>query len=374
MGTTTYFYDAEGRRNAKAVGSTVSEEYVYDQEGHIVSVYGPYPSQTWLRDEIYAGNRHVATYANGTTYFTHADGLGTERARTGMTGSVCGSAVSQPFGDNAFFSGCFAESPNFFTGKQTDPESGLDYFGARFDANRFYRFLTPDPGGLSAVDPSDPQTWNMYAYVRNNPTTKTDPTGLYTVACSSDAKQCEKDQENFEKQRQKDLESKDVEVQNAAKAWGNFGDTGVTVTFKSQAEVDADAGNSDPSRVQVGAFTTPGITKEDFGDMRFRNDEAEFSTSLSGSDLQQAIAHEGSHLEDIDAFENSFNPSTGRYNPALDQTTFTTELKAFTVGSHVQPYTMFPTGPKGYQQMVDFIRTHYKYLDLTIFPPSMFPR
>jgi RHS repeat-associated protein len=40
------------------------------------------------------------------------------------------------------------------------------------------RWLSPDPGGLNAVRLDDPQTWNMYAYVRNNPTTLTDPTGL----------------------------------------------------------------------------------------------------------------------------------------------------------------------------------------------------
>jgi RHS repeat-associated protein len=40
------------------------------------------------------------------------------------------------------------------------------------------RWLSPDPGGLKVVHLDDPQTWNMYAYVRNNPTTLTDPTGL----------------------------------------------------------------------------------------------------------------------------------------------------------------------------------------------------
>ena len=38
--------------------------------------------------------------------------------------------------------------------------------------------MTPDPGGMGAAHPGDPQTWNMYAYVRNNPTTLNDPTGL----------------------------------------------------------------------------------------------------------------------------------------------------------------------------------------------------
>lgn len=36
----------------------------------------------------------------------------------------------------------------------------------------------PDPAGLGAVSLSNPQSWNMYAYARNNPTTFTDPSGL----------------------------------------------------------------------------------------------------------------------------------------------------------------------------------------------------
>ena len=40
------------------------------------------------------------------------------------------------------------------------------------------RWLSPDPAGNYIADPSDPQTWNFYAYVRNNPTTYIDPLGL----------------------------------------------------------------------------------------------------------------------------------------------------------------------------------------------------
>jgi RHS repeat-associated protein len=40
------------------------------------------------------------------------------------------------------------------------------------------RWLSPDPGGLAAVDISEPQTWNRYTYVGNTPMSTTDPLGL----------------------------------------------------------------------------------------------------------------------------------------------------------------------------------------------------
>jgi len=39
------------------------------------------------------------------------------------------------------------------------------------------RWLSPDPAGLGAVDPANPQTWNRYAYVGNNPLSLIDPLG-----------------------------------------------------------------------------------------------------------------------------------------------------------------------------------------------------
>src|SRR5882762_1095016 len=41
------------------------------------------------------------------------------------------------------------------------------------------RWMSPDPAGLAAVNPSAPQTWNRYAYVGNSPLNATDPLGLY---------------------------------------------------------------------------------------------------------------------------------------------------------------------------------------------------
>ena len=70
---------------------------------------------------------------------------------------------------------------NHFTGKERDTESGLDNFGARYYGSNMGRFMSPDPSGLLAANPADPQSWNMYAYARNNPLINIDPTGLDCV-------------------------------------------------------------------------------------------------------------------------------------------------------------------------------------------------
>ena len=44
------------------------------------------------------------------------------------------------------------------------------------------RWLVPDPAGLAAVDITNPQTWNRYAYVGNNPLTYVDLEGLSRCA------------------------------------------------------------------------------------------------------------------------------------------------------------------------------------------------
>jgi RHS repeat-associated protein len=63
-----------------------------------------------------------------------------------------------------------------FTSKERDDETGLDYFGARYYANAQGRFTSADDFLLD-THPNDPESWNLYTYVRNNPLTYTDPSG-----------------------------------------------------------------------------------------------------------------------------------------------------------------------------------------------------
>ena len=68
-----------------------------------------------------------------------------------------------------------------FTGKERDPETGSDYFGARWYRYDMSRFFSPDwsstPTGVPYANFTDPQGLNLYSYVRNNPLTMTDSDG-----------------------------------------------------------------------------------------------------------------------------------------------------------------------------------------------------
>ena len=63
-----------------------------------------------------------------------------------------------------------------FTGKERDAETGLDYFGFRYLSSAQGRWTSPD-APFADQHPEDPQSWNMYGYVRNNPLLYTDADG-----------------------------------------------------------------------------------------------------------------------------------------------------------------------------------------------------
>lgn len=80
---------------------------------------------------------------------------------------------------------CFA--PSRSTGKERDTESGNDYFGARYYASSMGRFLSPDWSAQATPVPyaamGDPQSLNLYGYMRNNPLGGTDPDGHCDIGC-----------------------------------------------------------------------------------------------------------------------------------------------------------------------------------------------
>jgi RHS repeat-associated protein len=117
----------------------------------------------------------------GTHYF-HPDQLST-RLTTDATGAVIGQQGHFPFGESWYAQNTTTNWQ--FTSYQRDAESGNDYAMARSYVNRLARFSSPDPADFTAANPINPQSWNRYAYVLDNPLGNVDPLGLDPCAGSN---------------------------------------------------------------------------------------------------------------------------------------------------------------------------------------------
>ena len=328
---TTYGYDAQDRRVSKTAGGSVTA-FIYDREGHIILTNPPTPALI----ETYAAGLHLGTYILNSAktdtifYYNHSDWLGTERARIDLSGSVCETITSLPFGDGQTMSGpCVDISPMHFTGKERDTESGLDNFGARYNASTMGRFMTPDPlPWLDWQSGSDraqrrfqayinnPQNFNMYAYVRNNPINLTDPTGMYI--CKGNNTQCAAIQAGLDKAKEA-LKNGNLNKQQKAALqkvigfYGKAGDAnGVVVQFGKTGA--GTGGNTDSSK----AFNA-NITTITFNPSKF----AGLSTLQQGEEE----VHEGVHGEN--------GVERGGRNPANKTEELATERNAYRTQSYV---------------------------------------
>jgi len=176
-------YDGSG--NVTAVGGT-SRSFAYDAENRQKTATVNGTTATYAYD----GDGRRVSKTVGTQYYT-LDHLGSTRLVTDATGSAgtmqCFDYM--PFGAeiangtdgraSCFGNGTDAFYPEF-TGKERDSESGLDFFGARYFSGAQGRFTSPD-APFNDQDPSNPQSWNLYGYGRNNPLAFIDPDGTTTA-------------------------------------------------------------------------------------------------------------------------------------------------------------------------------------------------
>jgi RHS repeat-associated protein len=160
----------------KAVSTGLQTVYVYDIGGKLVAEYssGPVsvpPCHTCFLSSDHLGSTRLVTDENGNTVSRHDYIPFGEEIQANSGGR-----------DGTF--GTFDFVNQKFTGKERDPETGLDYFGARYMSGALGRFTSPDRVG-DGLDPvpvpwanfENPQSLNLYAYVRNNPLSNSDPDG-----------------------------------------------------------------------------------------------------------------------------------------------------------------------------------------------------
>jgi RHS repeat-associated protein len=138
-----------------------------------------------------------------TTYYL-ADQVGTTQMELSSGGWPVWEGAFTPFGQEIVNGGeqtvlgpvTADGTPNRykFTGKERDTESGLDYFVARYYASSMGRWMSPD--WTAEADPvpwaelDNPQTLNLYAYVGNNPLSRTDPFGHASDPCKGNTDTC----------------------------------------------------------------------------------------------------------------------------------------------------------------------------------------
>ena len=123
---------------------------------------------------------------NGTLYYTLKDHLGSASVVTDSTGAIVGEQRYYPFGETRLTTGSMF-TDKLFTGQREMTGLGIYHYGARFYSPKLGRFLSAD---TMVPNPANPQDFNCYSYVRNNPIRFTDPSGNIPIDCYNDPSYC----------------------------------------------------------------------------------------------------------------------------------------------------------------------------------------
>ena len=200
--TYTQSFDAENRLISVTVsGQTTS--FIYDGDGNLVKKIKPDGSKTIYVGGIYEVDKtsggsvtRTVTYypvagamrINSTLYYVLKDHLGSASVVTDASGNILGENRYYPFGETRLSTGSIL-TDKLYTSQREMAGLGIYHYQARFYSPKLGRFLSPDtiiPGA------ANPQAFNRYSYVLNNPIRYNDPTGHVcsdpddpTPSCSS---------------------------------------------------------------------------------------------------------------------------------------------------------------------------------------------
>jgi RHS repeat-associated protein len=198
-GTFNYTYDPENRLATSALrAGGMSATYTYDALGRRYQkavTGGSYAGTTGYLD---SGDDEIAEYNGATLLRRYVPGPSVDRPIAMLDYTVTptatayfytdrqGSVIAMADGSGAKTEGpytydaygrcltssvpCAGGVPFKYTGRRIDPETGLYFYRARYYSAALGRFLQTDPVGYS-------DDLNWYAYVGNDPTDRTDPSG-----------------------------------------------------------------------------------------------------------------------------------------------------------------------------------------------------
>ena len=182
-------FDALGRMVEQQRGSTYTQ-IVFSVGGQKLALMSTSNLQKAMVP--LSGHAHAVYNSSGLLYYAHPDLLGSIRLATTPNRTMYFDTAYAPYGE-AYASAGGSNLDPAYTGQMNDTAHRQDTEGGLYDfPMREYstqgRWPSPDPAGLSATCPKNPQTQNRYAYVTNNPLSYTDPLGLQ--GCSEDDPNC----------------------------------------------------------------------------------------------------------------------------------------------------------------------------------------
>lgn len=205
-GGRTFTYDAENKQTLVMNGTLKVGEYFYDGDGKRVKkiAYDQYGIAEETTIFVYdASSKLVAEYSTQVAQQSEAkvsyltsDHLGSPRILTDANGNVISRRDFHPFGEEIGVDTPQTAGRNThseyggdnlkqkFTSYERDGETDLDFAKARMYGYQLGRFTSPDDFTLD-THPSDPQSWNLYVYARNNPTNLVDPLGTKATISST---------------------------------------------------------------------------------------------------------------------------------------------------------------------------------------------
>ena len=143
------------------------DEVEPDPEEATSSSAGPDTLEEWTTSA-------PAAFSNAVVRYYVTDHLGSPRVVLDAQRKVLDRHDYEPFGVELTPLTDQADLTHRFTGHERDLQTGYDYMHYRFYGSTLGRFLKPDSVVANAADP---QSWNLYAYVRNNPILLNDPSG-----------------------------------------------------------------------------------------------------------------------------------------------------------------------------------------------------
>src|SRR5215469_10529291 len=173
--TVTVTYDALGRMVEQST-SGKNTEIVYDPLGNKLALMNTTATLVTGFAPLPAGATAVYN-ASGLQYYRHADWLGSSRFSSTPTRTMFNDLAYAPFGEQYAQSGSTGVTSTSFAGMNEDTTTNA--YDAMFREYGIQgRWSSPDPAGIAAANPANPQSWNRYAYVVNNPLAFIDPLGL----------------------------------------------------------------------------------------------------------------------------------------------------------------------------------------------------